>query len=352
LGRIHARLASSLPDVELAAVVDSIPRQAEQVAAEHGAKALSDYHDVIGLADAAVIATPTVTHHAVGMELLENGLHVFIEKPLAPSTAEAQELVAAAESRGLTLQVGHVERFNPAYTAAAPHLERPQYIDATRTSGYTFRSTDIGAVLDLMIHDIDLALALAESQVERVDALGVSIFGGHEDMAQARLTFANGCVANLTASRASYVACRRMQVFSAASFAALDFAAPSAKLVRPSPAMLAGEMDFEHLSPEEKQRFRENLFVEHLRTSDLTLSPRNAIQEELREFAASIAGRGVPTVDGRQALHAVAVAERVLEAIANHRWNIGQGNAWGGYPHSAAILPWPRRNLPPQSDAA
>jgi predicted dehydrogenase len=349
LGRIHARLLASLEDAELVAVVDSIGSQAKAVAEEHGVAALSDYREIIGLADAAIIATPTVTHHAVGTDLLEAGLHVFIEKPLAASAAEAALLVRAADLHRRVLQVGHVERFNPAFTAAAPCLRRPQYIEAERTSGYTFRSTDIGVVLDLMVHDIDLALSLAESEVERVDALGISIFGAHEDISQARLTFANGCVANLTASRASYIANRSMRVFCSSGFASLDFAAPSAKFVLPSESLARGAIDFETLSAVEKQTVRENLFTEHLQLEDLPLTPCNAILEELRDFAASISANRSPQVDGRQGLAAVAVAERVLHEIASHRWNSDSGILCGPMaafqPTRNVFGPMPRRRV-------
>lgn len=329
LGRIHARLLGALPDVELVAIADTVLAQAKKVAAEHGAQAFHDYRQILGMIDAAIVATPTITHHAVGLDLLRAGLHVFIEKPIAANTREADDLVAAADASGLVLQVGHVERYNPAFIAAAPYLGRPQYIEAARTSGYTFRSTDIGVVLDLMVHDIDLALALAQSDVARVEALGFSLLGKHEDMAQARLTFANGCVANLTASRASYVAQRRMQVFASGVFAALDFATPSARLVRPGEAIAQGRIDAECLSAGEKQSIRDNLFHDYLPTEGLTLRPTNAIQEELRDFTASIATGRRARVDGRQGSQAVAVAERVLNAIAEHRWNTEGGDRRG-----------------------
>ena len=351
LGRIHARLLAALEEVELVAVVDSLAAQARLVAEELGVEAFSDYRDLAELADAAVIATPTVTHHAVGLDLLEAGLHVFIEKPLAPTVLEAAALVAAAEHHGRVLQVGHVERFNPAFTAAAPLLDRPQYIEAERTSGYTFRSTDIGVVFDLMIHDIDLVLALAQSEVERIEALGISIFGRHEDIAQARLTFANGCVANLAASRASYAPGRTMRAFSSSAFASLDFAAPSARVVRPSESLASGAIDFDALSAAEKQAVREQLFTEHLRLEELPLTPRNAIREELRDFAASISLNCRPQVDGRQALEAVAVAERVLDEIAAHRWNSESDIPCG--PLAAFLAPQSVQSDPaPRRDAA
>ncbi len=344
LGRIHARLLASLPEMELVAVADTAIAAAQQVAGEYGGVAVGDYRQCIGHADAAIIATPTITHHAIGAELLRAGLHVFIEKPLAASAREADNLVHLAEEHGRVLQVGHVERFNPAFVAAASWVEGPQYIEAERTSGYTFRSTDIGVVLDLMVHDIELVLALAQSEVTRVDALGFSLLGKHEDLAQARLTFANGCVANLTASRVSYVVQRRMQVFSRGAFASLDFAGPAARLVRPSEALVQLRGAIEHLTPEDKQAVRENLFRDYLACEELALRPTNAIQEELRDFATSIITGRRPRVDGRQGRDAVAVAERVLDAIAEHRWNAAPSSLRGPLAIPPAALPSPRRD--------
>ena len=156
LGRIHARLALGLENVELAAVVDPLEANRFQVAVDCGAQALADHRELIGRVDAAVIATPTRFHHQVGMDLLSHGVHLLIEKPLAGSLAEAEELAAEAQRRGLVLQVGHVERFNPAWSAALPHLRDPKYIEAVRCGPFSFRSTDIGAVLDIMVHDLDL----------------------------------------------------------------------------------------------------------------------------------------------------------------------------------------------------
>ena len=216
LGRIHARLAQQVETIELIGVVDPLP-EARRLAQEVcQAPILADYHELIGHIDAAVVATPTRFHHRVSLDLLEHGIHLLIEKPLSTTVAEADEVLAAARRQGAIVQVGHIERFNPAWNQAdvVPLLRSPKYIDATRTSGYTFRSTDIGVVLDMMIHDLDLVLHFANSPVRQVQALGISVLGDHEDVAKARLEFANGCVANLSASRVSYQPVRQMQVWS------------------------------------------------------------------------------------------------------------------------------------------
>ena len=183
-----------------------------------------DFRELVGEIDAAVVATPTFTHHAIASELIRGGVHVLVEKPIAPNVREADELVQLARRRHVVLQVGHVERFNPGLVSVERRLAEPKFIEARRQSGYTFRSTDVGVVLDLMIHDIDVALSLVKSPVVQVDALGVSVMGDHEDMVSARLRFANGAVANLTASRMSYAPARTMQVFTATGFASIDFA--------------------------------------------------------------------------------------------------------------------------------
>ncbi|MHB8898402.1 MAG: Gfo/Idh/MocA family protein, partial [Thermoguttaceae bacterium] len=224
LGRFHAQKAAAREDVALIAVADPVHAQRQRVAAECGCRAVADYRELIGEIDGAIVAAPTFLHREIGMELLANGVHVLLEKPLAPSAGEAQELVDAATAGRLVLQVGHVERFNPAFTASAAHLRDPRYIEAVRTSGFTFRSTDVGAVLDLMIHDIDLVLSLVRSQVHHVDAIGFSLLGGHEDVANARVEFENGAVASLSASRVSYQALRQMSVWTSRAHTTIDFA--------------------------------------------------------------------------------------------------------------------------------
>ena len=195
LGRFHAKLAAASNDFELVAVADPVESSRNALADEVGTRPVADYHTLLDEIDAAVVATPTVTHRTIAGELLQAGIHCLVEKPLALNSAEASELVDLADSNKLVLQVGHVERFNPAFEAAGDALRDPKYITASRTSGYTFRSTDIGAVLDIMIHDIDLVLAVAQSQVADVTAMGVSVLGDHEDMATAQIRFESGCVA-------------------------------------------------------------------------------------------------------------------------------------------------------------
>ena len=237
------------------------PASRNRLAAECNTQPLADHRSLVGRIDAAVIAAPTSLHHGLALELLDAGTHLLVEKPICASLVDADDLVAAARRHSLVLQVGHVERFNPAFTHAVPHVRNPKYIEATRTAGFTFRSIDVGVVLDLMIHDIDLVLSLVRSRVRRVEALGISVLGGHEDVANARLEFECGCVAALSASRVSHDQVRRMQVWSPRAFAGMDFSTRTTTLVRPSEALLRRRFHPELLSQEEVEYYREHLWT-------------------------------------------------------------------------------------------
>jgi len=331
LGRIHARLAAAQEDIQLVGVVDPVAENRQLVAEETGAAAFSDIRELFGVAHAAIIATPTSTHLEVAKELLHGGVHLLIEKPLTTTVAEADELVTLAKRQQLTLQVGHVERFNPALTAVQDQLHDPKYIEARRCSGYTFRSTDIGVVLDLMIHDIDVVLSLVQSPVEHVEALGISVLGEQEDMVNARLRFASGCVANLTASRASFKSERTMQVITATCAASIDFATRRSTIVEPTDDVLTRQFRTNHLDNDQKSHLRENLFEDLLRKSDLPTLDVNAIEQEQRDFAGAIRTGTNPQVTGYAGREAVAVAEQILEQVAAHRWDGNTGTRQGAY---------------------
>lgn len=334
LGRIHARILSGLEGFSLVGVADPVEANRRETAAAYQTEACADYRQLLGRIDAAVVATPTKYHHAVALELLNEGVHLLVEKPLASTRAEADELVDAARRHGALLQVGHVERFNPAFNAALPHLRDPKYIEAVRRGSFSFRSTDIGVVLDLMIHDIDLVLSLVQSPVRRVEALGVSLFGQHEDVANARLYFESGCIASLNASRASHTAARTMQIWSRQTFAGLDFATRTASLVRPSETLLRREIDVDQLPVEEKLRIKDGFMAEHLPVEQIQAEPCDAITAELQDFAGSIRAGRAPRVTGAQGRDAIAVAERILLQIATHAW---EGAAEG--PVGPQVLP-------------
>jgi predicted dehydrogenase len=326
LGQIHARLLRQVADAELVGIVDPSEAARRAVGVELGMTAYADHSSLIGKIDAAIIATPSRLHHGVAIDLLRNGVHVFVEKPITLNVGDADDLIREASARRLILQVGHVERFNPAFVAAAPHLADAKYIDAVRSGPFTCRSTDIGVVLDLMIHDIDIVLSLVDDELVSVQSLGAAVIGPNEDWAQARLTFAGGCVANLFASRVAWQSQRSMHVYSESGATQIDFAARGAKLMRLGEPIQGGHCDVNDLDPSAKAHLKEHLFQEYLPLTDLPVAESNPLLEEQREFVTAIRGEAairVPGTDGRRALD---VAERVLATIAAHRW---EGSAAG-----------------------
>lgn len=321
LGKIHARILATLAQFELAAVVDPVEANRREIAESYGARPCIHFGEALGRVDAAVIATPTRKHAEVGAQLLRHGIHLLIEKPLAATTLEADELIETARTHGAVLQVGHVERFNPALAQILPDCQNPKYIEACRTSAFKFRSTDIGVVLDLMIHDIDVVLSLVRSRVTRVDALGASVFGQFEDIANARLTFENGCVATLNASRASYQAIRKMQVWAERAFATIDFGSRAGTVVRPAESILRREFSLADLSGEDVNRLKDHLFEDLLPIEHFQAPAVDQITAELEDFGESIRQGRRPRVSGEQGREALAVAERILADIAAHTWD-------------------------------
>jgi predicted dehydrogenase len=319
LGKIHAKLLQQVAGVHLVGVVDPTP-EARAIAAELNVPAHTDHTPLLGQIDAAIIATPSRLHHTVASDLLRRGIHVFVEKPITLNVGDADDLIAQAEARQLVLQVGHVERFNPALAAAAPHLPEPKYIDAVRASAYSCRSTDVGVVLDLMIHDIDIVLSLVQDEISSVDALGAAVIGPNEDWAQARLTFAGGCVANLSASRVAWQSERSMHVVCRECTAHIDFATRQTKLMRLSEAVLHQQIDVSTLDAARRTHLKDHLFSEYLPLADLPVAETNALLEEQREFVAAIRGTAEVQVTGRDGRQALDIAERILTCIANHRW--------------------------------
>ncbi|BBO32415.1 Gfo/Idh/MocA family protein [Lacipirellula parvula] len=339
LGKIHAKLAAGIPEIELVAVVDSRPEAREALAKETGARPAAHFRELIGEIDGAIVATPTVTHFDVASELIRAGVHVFVEKPITPTVREADELVQLARRSQIVLQVGHVERFNPALVSVQDRLQEPKFIEARRQSGYTFRSTDVGVIMDLMIHDIDATLSLVKSPVASVDAIGISVLGDHEDMVSARLHFASGAVANLIASRASYAPARSMQVFTPSCFASIDFATRKSTIVEPRADVLRRDFHVNDLSDETRTRLRERLFEELLVKSEVPAVEANAIEQEQRDFAEAIRTGREPRVTGADGRDAVAVAELVLESVRQHQWD-GANSRRAGH-LASPMLPLP-----------
>jgi predicted dehydrogenase len=347
LGRHHARVLAGIGGVELVGVADARIEQAQSVAAPLGTRAFDDYHELLGLGlDAVSVAVPTSLHRAVAGACLDRGLPTLVEKPLAATLPEAEELVALARRRGVLLQVGHIERFNPALAALKAQRLRPKFIAAERLGTYTFRSTDIGVVHDLMIHDIDLLLSLVEAPVRSVTAVGVSLFGRHEDVANARITFEDGCVAELTASRASFNALRKMRVWSPEGYATLDFAARSATVVRPSDRLRQGQLDLDGLDLSQPASIKAHLFGKVFRVDHVP--PPEACDQltlELEDFVGAIREGRAPRVTGDDALRAMQLADRVRTSLDLHPWD-GHPDGPIGPRGERPEAPAPIANLP------
>jgi predicted dehydrogenase len=316
LGKIHARLAKQLTTATLVAVVDPVEVSRTAVATELQVATYDDYHPLLNQFDAAIVATPTQFHHAVVMELLERGKHVLVEKPIAVTNAEAVEMVAAAAARELVLQVGHVERFNPAWMRVRSQLHNPRFIAARRLAPYTCRSTDVGVVLDLMIHDLDLVLNLVPEEVIDVQAVGAAVIGPHEDWAEARLTFENGCVAQFSASRVSPTVIRSIDICNEQGFASVDFNTKTARSLQPSLAVQQRQVDLAQMSPAERVELKEKFFELHLCKADLPVTDHNAILEEQRDFCHAIHHGVQPKVTGHDGWRALETAERIVAALA------------------------------------
>ena len=325
LGGFHAQKLAQIDAVRFIGVVDPVAAQRDRVTAECRVPSFADYRPLLPSMDAAILATPTQSHYALGMDLLDRGIHLLIEKPLAATADQAGDLVRAAQRSGALLQVGHVERFNPALASALAAVDRPRYIEAVRACAFSFRSTDIGVVLDLMIHDIDLVLSMVHGSLRKVEATGFSVLGGHEDVANARLEFDCGCVAALSASRVSCEEMRRMQIWSLGGFAAMDFVARKTTVVRPSQTLVGQGLDTAALAAE-PAAVRGRVLAEHLSRSDTQHDKVDALALEVRDFIESILQSRPPRVSGEQGRDAVLVAEQVLAKIRGHGSSEPAGN--------------------------
>jgi len=320
-GRHHARIYSQLADdAELVAVVDANPATRADAAKTYGCPAFADPSELPMDVEAVSVAVPTQFHHAVALPLLARGVSVLIEKPMVRRLDEGRELIAAAEKSGAVLQVGHVERFNPAVRALRDHKITPRYIEAARVAPFPFRSTDVGVVLDLMIHDIDIVLHLAGSPAKHVEAIGVPVLMTTEDIANARITFENGCVANLTASRVATKSERKVRVFSKDSYLVLDFGRREGFLYRKKPELTGDVVQslIGQASAAGKAsiaEFQGKVFTDLIQMERLTIPEGDALTEEIKDFLRCVRERSKPAVSGREGLAAVSVALDVLAAI-------------------------------------
>ena len=323
LGSFHAEKAAAHSGVELVGIVDPSAVARNTLAKKHNIQAFDAFDEMLPLVNAVVIAAPTYLHFGLGSACLQAGKHVLMEKPMCASLAEGRKLVELAKQHGLILQVGHVEEFNPAWHAAKQSLRNdlmvgePILIDAVRTSGYTFRSTDVGTVFDMMIHDIDLVLSLTASSVFSVDAIGFHIIGGpHEDVAHARLRFDNGCAANLFSSRVAEKAERKMRITTATATVTVDFGTRTTTCHRADESVLQGKFSPNKVLPDSVSLLTPTFMQDAFSLESQTHDAVDALAAELDDFVRSIHTNKPPRVSGGRALESISVAETIVRSIA------------------------------------
>jgi len=296
LGRFHAQKYAQLPACELVAVVDGREDVRNAVAGEVGARAVADYRELLGKVDAVSVATPTPAHFEIADAFLAAGAHVLVEKPITETPEQARALIAQAANAKRILQVGHLERFNAAVLAAEPYLSSPRFMECVRLAPYKERGTDVNVVLDLMIHDIDLVQSLAASEIVSIDAIGTPVFSGEIDIANARIRFANGCVANTTASRVSLKTERKLRIFEDAAYISLDLQQKILTLIRkregvPQPGQLPVTIE------------------------EANLEQGDALKSEIESFLECIRNNQRPIVSGEDGLRALETAIRITEQV-------------------------------------
>ena len=299
-GRYHAEKMAAIEGARLVAVADIDAERAASVAEPLGAQALADHRALIGRVDAVSVAVPAGAHYRVVKDFLDAGVHVLVEKPFTESVATAGELSALAEASGLVLQVGLIERFSETFRAVAPRITRPLYIESVRVGPFTERNTDVSVVLDLMIHDIDIILALVDAPVTEVDAVGAPVFSGHEDLANARLRFANGCVANVTASRVSLKTERTLRIFQPDLYIKVDHADRSVRIARRKGEGPPTGLDDVALEREQFER-------------------GDPLKREIEAFVHAVRTGEAPEVSGADGVRSLEVAHRITACIGDYR---------------------------------
>jgi predicted dehydrogenase len=302
-GKNHVRVISQLEDVELAAIIDTNLEKASQLAREHHSQAFAGISEAHGLFDAAIVATPTITHEEITAQLLDCGVDVLVEKPIAASSDAGERLAQLAGERGRVLQVGHLERFNPAVTVLERSLTIPLFFEVHRLSVFTPRSLDIDVVLDLMIHDLDIVLNLTRQLPEEIRAAGISVLSPQVDIANVRLAFKNGCIANLTASRVSTEKVRKLRLFQPGEYISIDYNRQDAirLAIKPGPRPSGGGIETGAIGFEQ-----------------LPVTHTEPLQLELAAFFDAVRTRTPPKVDGFQAAKVLRVAEAILGKIKEH----------------------------------
>jgi predicted dehydrogenase len=296
LGRFHAQKYAAQPNAALVGVADVDSSRAAEVAAECQTQAFSDYRLLFGQVECVSIAVPTQCHHAVARDFLMHGIDVLVEKPLTATAAEGRELVEIAAQAGRILQVGHLERFNPALRSLTGILTAPRFIECHRVAPFVERGTDVDVVRDLMIHDLDVILSLVRSPVVSMEAFGVPVLTAEPDIANARLRFASGCITNITASRVALKRERKMRIFQPDTYLVVDYGEHRIRICRREPGQQAGGLP--NLTYEER-----------------AVGGEDALEEEIRAFLRAVHDRSAPVVSGHDGLQALAVAEQIIACL-------------------------------------
>jgi predicted dehydrogenase len=295
-GEQHARVYRELPEAELVGVFDVNAARAAEVAARYGCRAFANLEELAGASGAASVAVPTVQHLAVARQLLEAGVDVLVEKPVARTVAEADQLIATAERHRRVLQVGHLERFNPAVEAARAIARSPLFFEAHRLSPFSPRSLDVDVVMDLMIHDLDIVLSLVDSEVEEIRGVGLAVLTPKVDIANVRVSFENGCVANFTASRVSTERVRKLRWFQPREYISVDYARQDAIAISVEQTAQGPLLSHRKLDPPQEEPLR----------------------RQLQEFLRNVRERGKPTVGGKEGRRVLLLAHQIQEEMDRH----------------------------------
>jgi predicted dehydrogenase len=315
LGKEHARIYSDMPDVSLAGIVDINKERGEEVAQRYNTKYYSSYKEILDKVDAVSVVVPTKSHYEIAKELLKNGIPVLVEKPMTGTVSEAEELIRLSKSNNTVLQPGYVERFNPAIQAIQKLDVSLKFIECHRLSPFTFRSADISVVLDLMIHDIDIILYLSKSKVKKIDAVGVNVISDKEDIANARIQFENGCVANITASRVSFEPMRKIRLFSEDSYISLDYQKQEAMIYKKSPELTLKSINVEDKDVSTIKDLKSFVFGDLLKIERIKMDNQEPLKKEIESFVNCIKNGENPVVSGEEGLAAIKTASIIKDEI-------------------------------------
>jgi len=322
MGTIHAKVYDQLPQSDLVAIVDIVPEKAQRLAEQYNCLAATHCDDILDKVDAVTIAAPTVEHLNLAKIFIENKIPVLIEKPLAANVKEGRKITALAKQNNTVVAVGHSERCNPVVQAIKRLDIEPKFIEASRVSPYPFRSIDIGVVLDVMIHDIDIILSLAASKIKKVDAVGVSVIDQAEDICNARIVFESGCIANITASRLALKTERKVRVFSRQAYLSADFIRKSGTVIKADPNINVLEWIKQYQTREDFDPMSVN-WLDLLHIEQLNVDDKEPLRLEQEAFLRAVGDRTLaPEVSAEEGLAALECAEKILASTKKHKWDL------------------------------